>query len=229
MQIFYENNVKGVFEEGNARDVDLNTEFGALRCYLLARLMQDPYMAYDTEMQAFLNAYYGEAGEPIFRFLTRVTEKAGASKLHHLGTFPDSAETLTRFTPSDVAFADEQWREAKEKTQGTEYFARVERSELCWRYWKCANRRGEFAFLRSTLYTRMRDRETLYRDLIRYGVNRINDTRRQRGLTECMALVLLRKPGTWCELYEEPFWDAIEPTVLRLYAVLGKLHSLFAR
>lgn len=224
MQIFCENGVRGVFEEGEP-SMDDNAEFGELRAYLLACLLRNPYTDYDAEMRAFLDAYYGEGGDALYRFIHRTMEKAGASYLQHLGTFPDSTKTLTRFTERDVAACDALWREAGEKTRGTAYYDRVERSEICWRYWKCSNRRGEFSFLRSTLYTRMRDREALYNDMRRMGVAYINHTRRERQLTDCMSLVLLRRPGKWCALYEEKYWDALEPFVLRLYGVLGTLNG----
>ncbi len=224
MQIFYENNAKGVFEEGEP-SLDDNPEFGELRGYLIARLMQDPYLDYDAEMRGFLKDYYGEAWEPIYRFLERVTEKAGQTYREYLGTFPDSADTLISFKSADVKYCDEQWREAKEKVQGTKYFARVERSELCWRFWKSENRKGEFSLLRNTLYMRMRAREELYNDLLRMGVNYMNHTRRDREFTQCMSIVLLRCPGKWCKLYEEPFWFAIEPVVLKLYNAMGRLYN----
>ena len=224
VQLFYENGAKGIFEEGNGTP-GLDAEFGALRCYLLAQLMQNPYLDYDTQMQSFLRGFYGEGGDALYRFLIRTMEKAGASYVKHLGTFPDSTDTLTRFTERDVAACDALWHQAKEKTKDTAYYDRVERSELCWRYWKCSNRKGEYSFLRSTLYTRMREREALYNDLKRFGVTLINNTRRDRQLTECMSLVLLRRPGKWCRLYEETYWDAIEPAVLRLYRLLGALHG----
>jgi hypothetical protein len=158
--------------------------------------------------------------------LQRVTEKAGASYLHHLGTFPDSTETLTRFSFADVSFCDEQWRLAKEEVRDdAELFSRVERSELCWRYWKCNNRRGEFAFLRSTLYSRMAAREALYNDLVRFDVARTSVARPKRRLTESRTLILLRRGEKWAQLYEEKYWDAIEPIVLRVYAFLGALHG----
>ena len=227
MQIFHENNAKGVFEEGEPSSDDC-AEFGELRGYLLARLMLDPYMDYDAEMREFLNDYYGEAGVPLYDFLQRVTEKSGASGLRHLGVFPDSTDTLTCFTASDIAYADQLWDAAKKAVEGTEYFARVERSELCWRFWKGENRRGEFSPLRTTLYMRMHEREVLYNDLARMSVTYISHARRNREITSCMSLVLLRCPGKWCRLFEEPFWDAIEPATLWLYHTLGKLHELFS-
>ncbi len=223
MQLFYENHARGVFEEGNAcRDCD--AEFAELRAYLLARLMQNPYLDFDAEMRGFLQAYYGGGWEPIYNFLSRVTEKAGASRTAHLGTFPHSTKTLTRFTAADVKYADAQWEEAKEATAGTEFYLRVERSELCWRYWKCTNRKSEFSLLR-TPYKRMLAKETLYRDLVRFGVGKINDTRRLRTLTECRSIILLRPADKWCALYENGFWDMLTPLTERLYDLLRRIET----
>ncbi|MBQ9552784.1 MAG: DUF4838 domain-containing protein [Clostridia bacterium] len=224
VQIFYENNAKGLFEEGSSSR-DMNTEFGELRGYLLARLMQDPYLDYDAEMRDFLNAYYGDGGDAVCRFLLRTVEKAGASYKKALAVFPNSTDILPAFTAEDVAYCDECWQEAKEKTQGTRFYERVERSELSWRFWKCSNFKGEFSRLHSTLYQRMRGRKALYDDLKRHGVTRINDTRPRRTITESMTLVLLRRPGKWCELYEEKYWDAIEPAVLAYYNLCGKIYD----
>ena len=223
IQIFYENNAKGVFEEGNAGE-DCYVEFGDLRCYLLARLMQDPYLDYDAEMRGFLDAYYGAGGKAVYNFLQRTIEKAGASRTAHLGTFPDSTKTLTRFTEADVAYCDAQWEKAKAETAGTKYLDRVERSEISWRWWKCNNRRGEYSALRSTLYTRMAAREALYNDLVRFGVKRTNVARPNRQLTKCMSLVLLRRSEKWAKLYEEKYWDLLEPFVLSVYRLLGALY-----
>ncbi len=223
-QIFYENGAKGLFEEGSSAK-DMNTEFGELRGYLLARLMQNPYLDYDAEMRGFLNAFYGDGGEAVYRFLQRTVEKAGASYKKALAVFPNSTDILPAFTAEDVAYSDACWREAKEKTQGTRFFDRVERSELSWRFWKCSNFKGEFSRLHSTLYMRMRGRRALYDDLRRAGVTRLNDTRPKRTLTESMSLVLLRRPGKWCELYEETYWDALEPLVLAYYNLCGKVYE----
>ena len=224
IQIFYENNARGVFEEGNA-GTDCDTEFSQLRAYLLARLMQDPYLDYDAEMRGFLGAYYGEAGEPIYRFLMRTIEKAGKNYRHPLGTFPDSRDTLTAFTASDVTYCDALWEQAKDAVRDTAYLDRTARSEVCWRYWKCCNRRGEYAFFRSTVYTRMAAREALYNDLVRFGVGRTNVARRNRKLTSCKSLILLRRGEKWCALYEEKYWDALEPFVVQMYRFLGRMHG----
>ena len=223
VQLFYENNAKGVFEEGNGAEY-INVEFAQLRSYLLSRLMQDPYLDFDAEMRGFLNAYYGEAGQPIYRFLQRVTEKAGARKSSHLDIYPYTKDILRAFRAEDVSYSDRQWQDALSAAAGTRFFDRTKRSSLCWQWWKCSNRKGEFSVFRSTIYTRMLGRESLYNDLIRMGVTRLNVFRRDREITGCRSLILLRAPGKWCKLYENEFWDAIEPLVLKLYSVLSRLH-----
>ena len=61
MRFYADNSVKGMFSQGNSDSV--SGEFGDLRAYLLAKLMQDPYMTdreYDVHMNEFLKAYYGD-------------------------------------------------------------------------------------------------------------------------------------------------------------------------
>ncbi|MBR5515858.1 MAG: DUF4838 domain-containing protein [Clostridia bacterium] len=56
--------VKGMFNEGHLQDN--GDEFGALRSYLLSLLMWDPDITkeeYNSEIRAFIDAYYGEASE----------------------------------------------------------------------------------------------------------------------------------------------------------------------
>ncbi len=63
-RLFYNNNVIGVFNEGYM--IDVSCEFGALRAYLLSKLMWDPDMTkeeYDDCIRRFIAAYYGEGSD----------------------------------------------------------------------------------------------------------------------------------------------------------------------
>ena len=74
MRLFAQNNVKGVFEQGNSQSV--SGEFGELRAYLLAKLMMNPYMTseeYYTHMDEFLAAYYGEGWTYIRKYIDSFT------------------------------------------------------------------------------------------------------------------------------------------------------------
>ena len=59
-------NVKGVFNEANMKEE--SPEFGALRSYLVSKLMWDPDMTreeYDRAIHEFIAAYYGEAADVV--------------------------------------------------------------------------------------------------------------------------------------------------------------------
>ncbi|HRT82819.1 MAG TPA: DUF4838 domain-containing protein, partial [Oscillospiraceae bacterium] len=60
MRFFAENNVKGIYEEGNYMAADSDAEFAELRAYLLCKLLWNPYIDYDATMNEFLRAYYGK-------------------------------------------------------------------------------------------------------------------------------------------------------------------------
>lgn len=137
IQVFYENNVVGIYEEGNYYMAECDGEFGELRAYLLSRLMQNPYLDYDACMDEFLAAYYGGGWQSIRQFIDMTVEKAvPAGK--HLGIYVSMADTLG-FDKTDVEKADALWESAKAGAQTTEQLLNVKRSELCWRFWKGFN------------------------------------------------------------------------------------------
>ena len=85
LRFFAENNVKGVFEQGDAETI--NGEFGELRTYLLAKLLWDPYMSgeeYRRHTEEFIFGYYGEGGKYILDFLDYMHECA---KNVHFGIY----------------------------------------------------------------------------------------------------------------------------------------------
>ena len=64
IRLFAENKTIGVFEQGNIESPD--GEFGALKGYLVARLLWNPMMSkedYRNYMREFLDDYYGAAGK----------------------------------------------------------------------------------------------------------------------------------------------------------------------
>lgn len=80
MQFFADNNVKGVYEQGNASSP--SGEFGELRAYLISKLLMNPYMSkeeYDTHMNEFLAAYYGDGWENILKYINGCTQFASIS------------------------------------------------------------------------------------------------------------------------------------------------------
>ena len=139
MQIFAAHHVKGVYEEGNYM-MTAEGEFGELRAFLLSKLLQDPDLDYGAELRAFTDAYYGAGAEEIRAFLRLITENAPS---RHLGIYQSMRATL-RLSAEQIAYADRLWAAAKEKTTG-QARKHVRASELSWRWWKMANRAGEFS------------------------------------------------------------------------------------
>lgn len=137
IQVFYENNVVGLYEEGNYYMAQCDGEFGELRAYLLSKLMQNPYADYDKLMNDFLEAYYGAGWENIREFIDMTIEKPVSEK-EHLMIYVSMNETLG-FTSQDVKKADELWENAKLQADTETHKDNIIRSEICWRLWKAYN------------------------------------------------------------------------------------------
>ncbi len=225
MQIFYEHNVKGVFGEGSGYVARCDGEFCELRSYLECCLLEDPYMDFDKEMNGFLKAYYGGGWESIREFIDICTAK-GCSDKYHVGIFERAKGSLPGIKNKDVKHCDELWQNAKDLAGSEEALERVLRSEICWRYWKCSNRKGEFSFFRP-LYSKMNERDKLYNDIVSMGNTLIGEPLRKREISQCQALHLLRIPFCWSNLYEEDIWFFLDPYIVSFYNVLGKIHSFF--
>ncbi len=137
MQVFYENNVVGVYEEGNYYIYECDGEFGELRAYLLSKLMQNPYVDYNECMNDFLKIYYGKGWQNIRQFIDMTIEKP-VPEGEHLGIYIPMSETLG-FTKEDIEKADLLWENAKNAAETEEQLNNIKRSEICWRYWKGFN------------------------------------------------------------------------------------------
>ena len=137
IQIFYENNVVGLYEEGNYYMEYCDGEFGELRAYLLSKLMQNPYIDYSEYMNEFLEAYYGEGWENIRQFIDSTIKKS-VPEGGHLMIYSSMSDTLG-FSEEDVAAADILWENAKAAAKTEDHKSNIERSEISWRLWKAYN------------------------------------------------------------------------------------------
>ena len=140
IQFFCENNVKGIYEEGNYAASANDTEFCELRAYLIAKLMQNPYCDIKAERAAFLDAYYGEGGKYIGDFIDIISKNAATE---HMSIYTSMIDTCN-LTIGQVKECDELWENAKSLANDDE-LKRVTDSELAWRYWKYCNNRSEFS------------------------------------------------------------------------------------
>ncbi len=224
VQIFYENNVKGVYEEGNYYIADCDAEFGEMRTYLLSKLMQNPYLDYSAEMNAYLDGVYGDGGKYIREFIDIITDHAVADG-KHLAIYQSSTSTLYGMTKDDIRRCDELWQMAKDAAENEEQLAQICRSELSWRYWKNTNKKGEFSRLNFP-YVYMNAGEKLHADFKAMGVRVFSEGARSE-LSDCELLYLYRVATKWTKLYEEWFWDMLNPLAVNLYKFLGVIYNTF--
>ncbi len=165
MQIFYEHNVKGVYEEGNYYIGYCDGEFGELRAYLIARLLQNPYCDYGKAMNDFLYFYYGNGGGYIGDFIDKMTENA---KKQHVTIYTSMKKSLT-FTEKEVKTCDELWEKAKIGASEEE-LSHILRSEISWRYWKASCNKGEFGGIH-----KIEERKQLLADMKAFGITMLNE------------------------------------------------------
>lgn len=220
-QIFYENNVKGIYQQGVYYIAECDGEFAELKTYLLSKLMQDPYLDYEAEMNGYLTAVYGPGGKYIKEFIDIVTDHA-VTKVKHLKLEEDSRFSLPGMMPKDVSRCDELWEMAKAEAQTQEQLEQIIRSEICWRYWKCSNKRSEFSLFQSP-YLQMKANQELYEDFVELGITRMGEFPGHE-LSDNELRRYTRGINTWITLYDSPAWDAISPIMINLYNVMEKIY-----
>ncbi len=219
MQILCENNVKGVYVEGNYYLCDCDGEFGDLRSYLIANLLSDPYCDFDKVLHEFCNAFYGAAGEQIAEFIYMTVE---GSKNNHL-SITNNIETSFSFTKQEIKTADALWDIAKENTANDPTSnARVRRSEISWRLWKSANRKSEFAG-----FGLVPERLRLYRDITDMGIYRNHEGMEDIKMMEYK--IVLGHPDKWGRAKKESKTDytVLMNLCIQIYDVLRSIFAPF--
>ena len=190
MQFFVKHNVKGVYEEGNYQAAQCDSEFAALRAYLLARLMMNPDIDYDAEMNGFLKAYYGGGWQYMREFIDLMCANAGTpgplGKHRKMGIGPAPTDkALLNLGPNQVSYADRLWAKAIELAGSEACKQNVLRSQLSWRFWKACNRAGEFTRLQWVQRWQAANKK-LYNDFKTFGITRYSE-----------GSMLAEAPVTW--------------------------------
>lgn len=212
LQIFAENDVIGVFEEGPGSKT-CNGEFGDLRCYMLARLMWDPYQDVDKLMYEFCEAYYGAGYQHIVDFINGIDENNGfgfdiiqywlifpehINMEYGLGCFDKYyASTILNIDDDTLREFDAMWEQALEEAETDQQKENVRRSQLCWRYWKANGKRGEFSKFNES--KRIAENEKLYNDMVHFGISTlmISNPRHTGKLTKTPDFKTV--PSEWLE------------------------------
>ena len=165
MQIFYENNVKGMYVEGNYYMDRCDTEFGELRAYMISKCLQNPYCDLEKEVAGFCNAYYGPGGKYVHRIVKIFSKHAGSFD-GHMCIYYGSAACMRPFPAVTARLVDALWKKAACAAETDEQLNNLKRSELSWRWWKASANKCEFSFFNPQ---RAQEKEKLYQDILASG------------------------------------------------------------
>lgn len=175
LQFFKENNVEGVFEEGNSMVTD--GEFGKMKAYILAKLMWNPYQSVEQLMTEFMNAYYGEKSAVyIKKYIDFITNKVTQST--HLFIFNWHYEN-GYFTYAETVIMNYWWRMAKKYAETPEQLINIRRSELSYRFYKNSMFTGEFSILNPVRFRL--ENERFYHDIAELGITAVSQGKRFDG------------------------------------------------
>jgi len=204
MQTFYENGVKGIYEEGNYYINRSDSEFGEMKTYLLTKLMGDPYCDLDKEIDGFLKAYYGDGWKYIKDYINILTKRAVTDKVH-LDIYQDARDSLPGITNSEIATCTKLLETAKTLKVTDAQKARLERTEISWRVWKCFNKKEEFSRAQMP-HKWIKAQDELYKDMKEMGVVQIGECwDGSRDLSDIEVLHYIFSPDCWAKGDEEKF------------------------
>lgn len=196
IQMYYEHNVKGVYEEGNHYIDTCDVEFGELRLYMISRCLQNPYCDLDEEMNGFLEAYYGPGGKYIRKAIDMFTKCAGDRK-GYIWIYQPSKTSL-HMNGFQVKKVDGYFESAKKEAQTEEQLKNILRSEISWRYYKATAIKGEFSYFNPERFDKL---EELYNDIRNAGVTKMCEWDTVGNYFDCTAVRYL-SPDDWS--YYEP-------------------------
>ncbi len=223
IQIFYEHNVKGIYEQGVFYIAECDAEFGEMKTYLVSKLMQDPYLDFDAEMLGYMLAVYGPGGTYLKEFIDIMTEHA-VTRFSHLQLETPSRRNLHKMSKDIIEHCDELWENAKAEAETDEQLAQILRSELCWRYWKCSNGKSEFSKLQHP-YLWMHARQALYDDLVAMGITRMGERKNHELSTDNAFNRYFRHIYTWITLYDEDFLAPLNRASQAVYRFMEKMYN----
>ncbi len=167
INFFLENNVKGIFEEG-LPNIGYDGGFGAMKAYVLAKLMWNPDADVEYYMRDFAKAYYGEkASEYVMDYLEYMTNKISSSGHQHIWEWHYDCTFLTA---SETSYLNDLWSKAKESCQTDEQLLNIRRSELEYRTFKADLFLDEFSVLNPLRYF---ENKELYYDLKEFGIIKV--------------------------------------------------------
>ena len=64
-------------------------------------------------------------------------------------------------------------------------------------------------------------------DIIELNIKVLGEGTRQRDFSDCEILHYIRAPFKWTTLYDEVYWDFIDPYFMKFYSIIEKIYWFF--
>ncbi len=168
IQMFYEYNAIGCFEQGNSAAA-VNGEFGELRAYLIAKLQWDPYCDIEAIKNEFMYYYYGPGYTNILEYMKGINAK----KTKSFDCF-EAPEDTVRLNEFDLHQIDLVWDAAENAAEDEVQLSNIQRSRLQVQYYKSVSRKGEFMITRP-YDERLANGKALYDSIIALGIDQLSE------------------------------------------------------
>ena len=177
VRYYADHNVKGMFINGQTDASD----FDDLKIYLLAKVMFNPYMCaeeYERHLVEFLEGYYGDGWEEIYKFILYTEEMSNKYKFNRWSQ-PHDVISIQRDENGNVDYtfinkARALFAKAKEKARGGEW-RRIDKNALQVEYYEI------HSLMQESMKTASEEEQeewakknkALYHKFIQYGITRI--------------------------------------------------------
>ena len=127
INLFVDNNAKWIFEQHSRND----SELFELRSYVMAKLLWDPSLNYNTLIKDFNDKYYGDGGKYITEYITKIQSQIDNTSFF-LFLYGDPSQGFDSFlSPQNLSNYDKLFNKALSKVDyNSNYYKRILRSKI---------------------------------------------------------------------------------------------------
>ena len=127
INLFVQNNAKWIFEQHSRND----SELFELRSYVMAKLLWDPSLNFNTLIKDFNDKYYGDGGKYITEYISKIQNQIDNTSFF-LFLYGDPSQGFDSFlSPQNLSNYDELFNKALSKVDyNSNYYKRILRSKI---------------------------------------------------------------------------------------------------
>jgi hypothetical protein len=128
INLFYKNNAKWIFQQHSRNP----SELFELRSYVMAKLLWDPNLSFETLVEEFCKKYYGNASEDIINYVMDISNEISKDTDFFLFLYGDPSQGFESFLrPEKLVFYNNLFDNALEKVKFSKTLtSRVEKARI---------------------------------------------------------------------------------------------------